>query len=61
MMIEKELKMQGSIRTGLGFLLVFGAVGGMEDPANSLLTCTALAVVGLVLMAFGVIAMKGMK
>jgi hypothetical protein len=61
MMIEKELKMQGSIRAGLGFLIVFGAVGGMEDPANSLLTCIAIAVVGLALMFSGVNAMKGLK
>jgi len=61
MMIEKELKMQGSIRAGLGFMLVFGAVGGMDDPTNSLFICTVLAVAGLALMFSGVNAMKGLK
>jgi len=61
MMNEKELKMQGSVRTGLGFLLVFGAVGGMDDPANSLMICIVLAIVGLALMFSGVSAMKELK
>ena len=51
--------MKGSIRLFLGFLLTFGAVGGMEDPANSLLLCLGLASVGLGLMYFGVRAMNG--
>jgi hypothetical protein len=61
MMIEKELKMQGSIRTFIGFMLVFGAVGGMDQPENSLLLECVLAAIGLALMASGVNAMKGLK
>jgi len=53
--------MKGSIRAGVGFLVVFGAVGGMEDPANSLLVGVAIAAVGLILMASGVRAMNGVK
>ena len=53
--------MQGSIRVGLGFLITFGAVGGMEDPANSLLLTVAIAIVGLAIMASGVRAMNGVK
>jgi len=34
----------------VGFLLVFGAVGGMEQPENSLIQLTALAVAGLGMM-----------
>lgn len=41
------------IRFILGFLIVFGAVGGMEDPATPLLPLIATAVVGLALMYFG--------
>jgi hypothetical protein len=52
------LIMKGSIRAGLGFLLAFGAVGGMEDPANSLMLCVALAAVGLAFMYSGVRAMN---
>jgi len=61
MMIEKELKMQGSIRTFIGFMLVFGAVGGMDQPENSLLLECVIAAIGLALMASGVNAMKGLK
>jgi hypothetical protein len=61
MMIEKELKMQGSIRTFIGFMLVFGAVGGMDQPENSLLLECVLAAIGLALMASGVSALKGLK
>ena len=35
--------MRGSIRTLVGFLIVFGAVGGMENPDNSLLLGIAIA------------------
>ena len=61
MMIEKELKMQGSIRTFIGFMLVFGAVGGMDQPENSLLLECVIAAIGLALMASGVNALKGLK
>jgi hypothetical protein len=53
--------MRGSIRTIVGFLIVFGAVGGMEQPENSLLACVALAVAGLALMLSGVNAMKEIR
>lgn len=42
------------IRFALGLLLTFGAVGGMEDPANPLLPLVAIAFVGLAIMATGV-------
>jgi hypothetical protein len=50
--------MKGSLRTLFGFLLVFGAVGGLDN-GNSLLACVAAAVVGLGLMASGVAAING--
>ena len=43
------------IRLGLGFLIVFGAVGGIEnDPNASLLLLSAIAIIGLALMHSGV-------
>lgn len=48
------------IRLGIGFLLVFGAVGGIEnDPSASLLVLSAIAIIGLGLMHSGVHALKG--
>lgn len=42
------------IRFILGFLLVFGAVGGMDNgPSEDLLLQLLLAISGLVLMYFG--------
>jgi hypothetical protein len=43
------------IRAILGLLIVFGAVGGMDDPDNSLFLFeqVALAIFGLILMYFG--------
>ena len=41
------------IRFMLGLLIAFGAVGGMDDPANPLLLNTALAFVGLAIMSSG--------
>lgn len=41
------------IRFILGLLIVLGAVGGMEDPANPLLLNVGVAVIGLSLMYFG--------
>lgn len=49
--------MRGSIRAGLGFLLAFGAVGGIEN-GSSLVLCVAVAIAGLGLMASGVSAMR---
>lgn len=49
--------MQGSIRFGIGLLVTFGAVGGM-DAGNDLLSCLLLAVFGLLCMFSGVKAMN---
>jgi len=42
------------IRLIVGLILVMGAVGGMEDPDNSLLLLVAFASAGLFIMASGV-------
>jgi hypothetical protein len=53
--------MAGSIRCIVGFLVCYGAVGGM-DTGSAILPCMALALAGLVCMYSGVSAMnKGMK
>ena len=49
--------MRGSIRTLVGFLIVFGSVGGLDND-QSVALCLVAAVVGLVLMASGVRAMS---
>lgn len=49
--------MRGSIRTAVGFFLVFGAVGGLDNN-SPLVACVALAALGLALMASGVAAMN---
>lgn len=49
--------MKGTIRTIVGLLVTFGAVGGL-DAGNDLVPCILLAVGGLALMASGVKAMK---
>lgn len=49
--------MAGSIRTLVGFLLVFGAVGGL-DAGSDLASCIGLSAIGLALLASGVFAMK---
>lgn len=46
------------IRFFIGLLLTMGSVGGMEDPANPLLACLALALVGLSIMGAGVTALN---
>jgi len=55
---EKGVVMKGSIRLVVGFLLVFGAVGGMETTADALLAQTVFAVIGLGVMYSGVKAME---
>ena len=51
--------MRGYIRAGVGFMMVFGAVGGLDaDPAAPLLTLTLVAIAGLAVMASGVFAMN---
>jgi hypothetical protein len=58
MKVEKDYIMKGSIRALIGFFIVYGAVGTLDcDPSASLLQMSALAVVGLALMASGVLAM----
>ena len=53
-----ENDMRGSIRAGVGFMMVFGSVGGLDaDPSADLLTLTLVAIVGLAVMASGVFAM----
>lgn len=49
--------MAGSIRTFLGFLLVFGSVGGLDN-GSPLVACVAIAAAGLLIMASGVDAMN---
>ena len=55
---EKGVAMKGSIRLFIGFILVFGAVGGLDNPETPLLAGLALAVVGLGLMYSGNKAME---
>ena len=46
------------IRFVLGLVIVMGAMGGMDDPENSLLLLLAVAGVGLALMYFGTAKMR---
>jgi hypothetical protein len=56
----KRSKMCGSIRMLVGFLIVFGAIGGIEvNPDADLLNQSLIAVCGLAVMFTGVIAMRG--
>ena len=51
--------MKGSIRAGIGFLIVFAAVGGIDNATDSqLLVETLVAVLGLGIMYSGVSAMN---
>lgn len=51
--------MKGSIRVLVGFLVVFGAVGGIETCSDSqLLTLIIVAAAGLGFMASGTAAMN---
>jgi hypothetical protein len=55
----KRSKMRGSIRMLVGFLIVFGAVGGIEmNPDADLLVQMVIAVAGLAIMLTGVSAMQ---
>lgn len=49
--------MRGSIRALVGFMVVFGSVGGL-DSGSDLYLCVGLAFAGLALMASGVSAMN---
>jgi hypothetical protein len=52
--------MRGSIRAVVGFLIVFGAAGGLDNATDAQLPVLVLvATVGLLTMASGVFAMKG--
>ena len=42
------------IRFFIGLIVTMGAMGGMDDPANNLLACVAIACTGLAVMASGV-------
>ena len=56
----KDLKMRGSIRALVGFLVVFGAVGGLDNATDGqVFALTALACAGLAVMFSGVNAMRG--
>lgn len=55
---EKGVAMKGSIRLFVGFLLVFGSVGGMDTVPDALLLQIAAAIVGLGLMYSGSKAME---
>ena len=46
------------IRFIVGLIIVLGAVGGMDEPENSLLVLMGIASVGLGLMYFGAEKMK---
>ena len=51
--------MQGSIRLAVGFLMVFGAVGGMDaGPSEYFHVQILTAIVGLIIMNYGVKAMN---
>ena len=52
--------MRGSIRTVGGFLICFGAVGGLDN-GSPVVACVVAALVGLALMASGVSAMNSRK
>lgn len=54
--------MKGTIRFVVGFLMVFGAVGGMETGTDAQLPMQlGLALVGLLVMASGAGALKQQK
>jgi len=46
------------IRFIVGLIVVLGAVGGMDEPENSLTLLVGIAAVGLALMYFGSEKMK---
>lgn len=51
--------MRGSIRTLVGFLVTYGAVGGIDNSSDAgLLALVAIAAVGLLIMISGIKAMR---
>lgn len=55
--------MKGSIRFIVGFLIVFGAVGGIEQSItdSAMLAGVVVALAGLGIMASGASALKGAR
>jgi hypothetical protein len=55
--------MKGSIRAFLGFLIVFGCVGGMDNATDAQIYTVLLpsAIVGLALMYWGVSALRDLR
>ena len=54
--------MRGSIRLIFGFLVVFGAVGGLDNATDSeLFLIAGFAAIGMMLMLSGVKAMKEIR
>ena len=54
--------MRGSIRLIVGFLVVFGAVGGLDNATDSeLFLIAGFAAIGMLLMLSGVKAMKEIR
>ena len=55
--------MKGSIRAFLGFLIVFGCVGGMDNATDAQIYSFLLpsAIVGLALMYWGVSALRDLR
>jgi hypothetical protein len=51
--------MKGSIRTLLGFLIVYGAAGGMDFGTATITEGILLSIIGLGIMYSGVKAMNG--
>jgi len=57
--IRKGNEMRGTLRTLIGFVIVFGAVGGIDNSTDSeLLLLVGIASAGMLLMFSGVKAMK---
>lgn len=51
--------MRGTIRVGVGFCLLYGAVGTLDyDPTANVLLAATVGVLGLALMCSGVRAMN---
>ena len=54
--------MRGTIRTLVGFFIVFGSVGGIDNASDSeLFLLAGIASVGMMLMLSGVKAMKEIR
>ena len=54
--------MKGSIRAGVGLLIVYGAVGTMDyDPSASIIVSCIVAVLGILCMYSGVRVMNTPK